>query len=117
MIAVRAANGTVYPVPYDFDYSGIVNARYAVPAAALNLPTVRERMYRGPCLKAEELTPYLSPLQGMRASILGVYDTVPGLDADYRNDARHYLDGFFRMLEKPGDVKRAFLDGCSRATM
>ena len=40
IILVRASNGTVYPVPYDFDYSGLVNARYAVPAKALNLPTI-----------------------------------------------------------------------------
>ena len=36
IILVRAATGIVYPVPYDFDYSGVVNARYAVPAKALS---------------------------------------------------------------------------------
>lgn len=117
IILVRAANGTVYPVPYDFDYSGVVNARYAVPAVALNLPTVRERLYRGPCLKAEELTPYLTRLKGMRDGILGLYDTVPQLDEGYRKDAKNYLDQFFKLIDRPGDVKRAFLDNCSRATM
>jgi hypothetical protein len=48
LILVRSSTGVTYPVPHDFDYSGVVNARYAVPAQALNLSTVRERLYRGP---------------------------------------------------------------------
>ena len=115
---VRASSGAVYPVPYDFDYSGLVNARYAVPAAALNLSTVRERVYRGPCRPLEQLAPSLEKMRGLRDAVLGVYDHVPGLDAGYRRDAKGYLDQFFRTLDKPGDVKKAFLDSCvKRPTM
>ncbi len=117
IILVRASNGTVYPVPYDFDYSGLVNARYAVPAKALNLPTVRERLYRGPCLAEENLTPFLTRLRGMRDGVLALYDQIPNLDAGYRKDARGYLEQFFKIIEKPGDAKRAFIDGCKRGTM
>jgi hypothetical protein len=117
IILVRAATGVVYPVPYDFDYSGLVNARYALPAKALNLSNVRERLYRGPCLKAEELAPLLARMQGQRDAIMALYDTVPALDEGYRKDARGYLDQFFKIIEKPGDVKRAFIDGCNRGTM
>ena len=117
IILVRSSTGVVYPVPYDFDYSGVVNARYAIPAAALNLATVRERLYRGPCLTQEDLTPFLTRLGGMRENILSLYDTVPALDNGYRKDARSYLDGFFKIIEKPGDAKRAFIDGCNRKAM
>ncbi|MBS1818196.1 MAG: hypothetical protein JSU08_09725 [Acidobacteria bacterium] len=117
MILVRGANGTAYPVPYDFDYSGLVNARYAVPAQALNLPTVRERLYRGPCMRADQLAPYFSRLQAIRDRIFLLYDSLPQLDAGYRKDARGYLGQFFSLIEKPAEVKRAFIDGCSRSTM
>jgi len=117
LILVRSSTGVVYPVPYDFDYSGVVNARYAIPAAALNLATVRERLYRGPCLTQEDLTPFLTRLGGMRENIMSLYDTVPALDNGYRKDARSYLDGFFKIIEKPGDAKRAFIDGCNRKAM
>ena len=36
--------GTI--VPYDFDYSGLVDADYAVPYEGLALESVRERRYR-----------------------------------------------------------------------
>lgn len=117
IILVRASNGTIYTVPYDFDYSGLVNARYAVPAKLLNLATVRERLYRGPCLTEENLAPFLTRMRGMRDSVMAFYDQVPSIDAGYRKDARGYLDQFFKIIEKPGDAKRAFIDGCKRATM
>ena len=117
IILVRASTGIVYPVPYDFDYSGVVNARYAVPAKALELPTVRERLYRGPCLTQDELSPVLASLGGMRENIMSLYDSIPSLDSGYRKDAKGYLDGFFKIIEKPGDAKRAFIDGCTRKAM
>ena len=106
-----------YPVPYDFDYSGLVNARYAVPAKLLNLPTVRERLYRGPCVTEETLTPHLTRMRAMREAVMAIYDQIPNMDAGYRKDARGYLEQFFKIIEKPGDAKRAFIDGCKRATM
>jgi hypothetical protein len=117
IIVVRAADGVMYPVPYDFDYSGVVNARYAIPAKTLNLSTVRERLYRGPCLTQEDLAPILARLQRMRDDLLGLYDTVPSLDDSYRKGAKSYLDGFFKIIEKPGDAKKAFVEGCNRKTM
>ena len=78
---------------------------------------MRERLYRGPCLTQEDLTPFLTRLGGMRENIMSLYDTVPALDNGYRKDARSYLDGFFKIIEKPGDAKRAFIDGCNRKAM
>jgi hypothetical protein len=117
IILVRAANGVAYPVPYDFDYSGLVNARYAIPAKALNLATVRDRLYRGPCLKQDDLTPILASFKAMRDNIMSLYDSIPALEDGYRKDAKNYLDGFFKIIDKPGDVKRAFIDGCDRKAM
>jgi len=45
---VQTPGGPVYTVPYDFDYSGLVDAVYAIPAKGLGITSVRERLYRGP---------------------------------------------------------------------
>jgi len=111
---VRAASGTAYPIPYDFDYSGVVNARYAVPSKPLGLGTVRERLYRGPCLTQEKLTPLLTRLTALHDDMLAVYDHVPSLDPGYSKDARGYLEQFFKTIQKPADAKRAFIDGCDK---
>ena len=36
-------------MPYDFDYSGLVNTDYAIPYEGLGLKSVRERRYVGIC--------------------------------------------------------------------
>ena len=37
------------PVPYDWDFSGLVDAPYATPPDSINVTSVRQRRYRGFC--------------------------------------------------------------------
>lgn len=110
---VETPAGGVYPVPYDFDYSGLVNAQYAIPAKMLNLTSVRERLYRGPCRTAAQFQPFFERMQSVRDQVLSLYDTIPGLDNGYRKDAQKYLRQFYETTESPNKVKAAFIDGCN----
>ena len=40
-------NMSFYPVPYDFDWSGFVNAPYAAPAPQIGTTHVCQHTYRG----------------------------------------------------------------------
>lgn len=115
---VRTLSGRLYPIPYDFDYSGLVNARYAVPDKQFGLASVRDRLYRGPCRPAADLEPFLAHLREVRSDVMALYDSTPGLSDGYRRDAKAYLEQFYRTIERPNDVKRAFVDNCgNRAGM
>jgi hypothetical protein len=114
---VRTPANVLYPIPYDFDYSGLVNTRYSVPDKRLKIASVRERLYRGPCHNAAALEPFLARLREARPAILAVFDSVPGLDPRYQREAKAYLEQFFAQIDRPGDVKRMFIDGCNRAGM
>jgi hypothetical protein len=112
-VAVQLPAGVVYPVPYDFDYSGLVNAAYAAPAPGLGITTVRERLFRGPCRTREELQPFFDSFKSIRAGVQIIYDSLPELfDAGSKKKAIGYLDGFYKTIDKPGDVKKAFIDKC-----
>jgi hypothetical protein len=118
IILVRMKNEVLHPVPYDFDYAGVVNARYALPDKQFGLTSVRDRLYRGPCRTAEELEPFFERLRGVRAEALAVWDAVPGLDPNYVRRAKDYLEEFYELIDRPRDVKRAFIDRCgNRAGM
>ena len=54
---VQTQEGRRYAVPYDFDYSGLVDAGYAVPGKNLPITSVRDRLYRGPCRTPAEWQP------------------------------------------------------------
>ena len=77
----------------------MVNATYAVPAENTGLTSVRERLYRGPCLP-EEITEKVSQL------FLEKKDAFEKIIRDFsylgerdKKDMLHYLGKFFDILE------------------
>lgn len=102
-----------YPVPYDFDYSGLVDTTYAAAdTKKLGIESVRDRLYRGPCKTAAELEPFFARFRAVRPDITAVYSALADLTPSYRRDALKYLDGFYRTIDRPGAAKAAFIDRC-----
>ena len=113
---VLTSDGRYVPVPYDFDWSGVVYTRYAKPDARLGIKTVQDRLFRGPCLTPPELAPALAKVSEKRDAIRELYGRLP-LDNDYRKRAIEYYDEYFSIVANQGRVRREFIDGCAgRAT-
>ena len=102
----------LYPVPYDFDLSGFVHAPYASPDPRIGIRSVLDRLYRGPCRTVEEFEEAAGALRAKRGDMLALIDSMADLDRDARVEAKEFLDSFFRSIEKPGAVKKQFVDGC-----
>ncbi|MDT8401262.1 MAG: hypothetical protein RQ743_06180 [Bacteroidales bacterium] len=88
------------PIPYDFDYSGFINASYAVPHELFPIKDVRERFYMGPCRPDSVYKRILQEFMDNREAFYSVKDRcelISERTAKYVND---YLDGFFNLLEK-----------------
>jgi hypothetical protein len=112
MRVVLTRDGQRIPVPYDFDYAGLVNAAYAAPNPLVRLSTVRERLYMGPCQTPAVFDVFAKRFLAARPQLLAVYDDLPHVSPKYASDAKKYLEGFFRTIETPGGIKRAFINGC-----
>ncbi len=110
---VRDQRGTIYPLGYDFDYSGLVNARYAAIDPRLKINSVRDRLYRGPCRTVEQLEPFLTTFRARKSEILALVDTIPDMQPGRRDDARKYLGEFLSTVENPKRAKRDLVDGCT----
>jgi hypothetical protein len=100
-------------VPYDFDYSGLVNARYAIPAKQFKLTSVRDRLYLGPCRPPAELEPFFARFHAVKPQVLALFDSIPGMEDDYRRSSRKYLERFYETISRPNEIKRAFVDECN----
>jgi hypothetical protein len=105
----------LYPVPYDFDLSGFVHAPYASPDPRIGIRSVLDRLYRGPCRTADEFEAAVAAFRAKRADMVGLIDSMTDLDRDAREEAREFLESFFRSIEKPGAIKKQFVDGCKPA--
>jgi hypothetical protein len=99
-------------VPYDFDWCGLVNAPYAVPAEILPIESVRGRYYRGFNRPDEELQPILDEFRQRRDEIYQTCRSVPFLSEKELNKILKYMDQFFKPIENPKSVEVAYHQEC-----
>jgi hypothetical protein len=83
------------PVPYDFDFSGLVDAPYATPPEGFSIRNVRQRLYRGYCAHSAQAPAVASEITAKRGELIALLGTVPGLDERNRARAAAYLDAGF----------------------
>ena len=114
---VQRPDKSLHPVPYDFDFSGLVNTPYAVPARGLLLKSVTERMYRGPCKRQEQVDPYVANFVAKRDQIRALPESIPGIDRRTRDEARDYIDGFYSSIRSTKDVRGLFVSCSPKPTM
>ncbi|HXP65596.1 MAG TPA: hypothetical protein VN815_08985 [Steroidobacteraceae bacterium] len=101
---VTGASTGLTPVPYDFDYAGLVNAPYAVPPAGIPVANVRVRRYRGFCAHNEEAKAFLAQTSGRRDSLMAILNETPQLEERTRRNAAGYLGDFFEEAGSPSKV-------------
>jgi hypothetical protein len=112
---VQDRSRTLYPLPYDFDISGFVNPPYARPDPRLGLSRVTERLYRGPCRSVDEFDAAAESFRARRADMITLLDSMRDLEKRPKDEAKDYLESFFRTIERPASNKRQFVDGCKPA--
>jgi hypothetical protein len=104
------------PVPYDFDYTGFVNASYAIPGDHLGIISVRERYYLGPCASDSA---YLDILSGFGRKEAQIRDLIMGftyLNERDRKELADYMDQFFREAEREHFIDRNLRGTCREIT-
>ncbi len=114
---LKTEANVLYPVPYDYDVTGLVNPPYASPDRKLGIQSVRERLYRGPCKTAAELEPVLARFRAKKNDILGLFDKQAGIDRRTLDGIKEFLGDFFSLIESPGRVKGKLIDGCKKGTV
>jgi len=106
---------TFYPMAYDFDMTGMVDAPYQRPDYRLPIKRVTDRLYRGcshpPELFAEIATHFLAK----KDSIYGVLRGVKGLTPARVKEAETFLDDFFKMIGDPKARQREFNSVCQQS--
>jgi hypothetical protein len=99
-------------VPFDFDLSGVVNARYAKPDSTLGISRVTQRRYRGYCISSESLAWALQAIKAQRDDIRSAVSEVPGLSEKDARVVLKYLEKFFDQAENESRLLRSFERGC-----
>lgn len=100
-------------VPYDFDHSGLVSAPYAQPAAALELTSIRERRYRGYCVKdMKQFDAVIAHFNAIKDDAYALYAQNELLEESYIKSTLKYFDEFYKIINNPKQVAREFQYPC-----
>ncbi len=109
-----STSAVIRTVAYDFDWSGVVNARYATPDARLGIKAVTDRIYRGPCLTPAQWKQTLDQFTAGRSAIDSIYKSIPSLEPRVLTESLAYYNDFFKLIADAKSVKRSLIDPCQR---
>jgi len=113
ILALNSGNPSGFlPVPSDFDYSGLVNADYAVPSEALGTNSVQERYYLGPCRPKQVHKETIQELARFEDEIMEYIKDFEYLDDTGKVDAIEYLDGYFNESKESWFIDRKIASTC-----
>ena len=100
-------------IPFDFDYSGMVDASYATPDKLLEIESVRTRVYRGICLiPEEEYQEYFQKFLDVKEELYALVLNFEFLDNRNRDEMIDYLDSFYEIIGDPRLARRNIISQC-----
>lgn len=114
---IGTSTGPIFALPYDFDVTGLVDARYARRLfrgnlERLGLRNLQDRRFRGLCQSEDRWPAVFDLFQDRRAAIEAVIQEQEGLDEDTREEALDYIREFYEMLDDPEDARKTFSREC-----
>ncbi len=113
-VMIRAEDGRFLIVPYDFDWSGVVDARYAFPDARLPITDVRQRIFRGFCREDVDQAALAQRFNDQREAIWALYEGMPGLDEGVKKKSLEYYEDFYEILNDPRRYAREITRACQK---
>lgn len=98
-IRLEGDNNKMIPIPYDFDYSGFVNAHYAMARDDLNLTDITDRVYKGPCRTEEEYRIMMDEFMAYKESFIEEVRNFEYLDRTVRKELINYIKSFYSLYK------------------
>lgn len=104
---------TPYAIPYDFDWSGIIDTRYAKPNPILNIRSVRQRLFRGFCRSPGVFEAEFAFFNRNKRAIYTLYrDLTPPLEQGELEQAIEYFDEFYAIINDPEEAEDEIIEKC-----
>lgn len=98
-------------VPYDFDYSGIVDTPYAIPPPQTKLTDVKSRFFLGFC-RRDKYKSIFDFYDSIRQDLSNEIDIADFLTEKSRNSMNEYLNEFYSYINDPKQVDKRFIKAC-----
>lgn len=104
--------GTLTPVPYDFDYSGLVYTPYASPPTEFPVYSVTTRYFRGFCWPDLDWQALFDNFRAIEAEVYDELKSLPRLSTKEKRRVRFFLKAFYDILENDDLYQKKIIDRC-----
>jgi hypothetical protein len=109
---ITIGSGQPIPIPYDFDFCGMINTSYAAAPPNLPIQSVRQRLFRGYCRHPGEYEKTMQGFLERRDEIYGLYKNFPYLNESVKKSAIKFLDQFYEVITNPKKTIKEFYNAC-----
>ncbi len=106
------ADDKIFPLPYDFDSAGIINAPYAAPPAGLPIKKVTQRLYRGYCRHNDGLEAAKQKSIAKEGEIMAVVNNENRLTDSTKKKATRYLENYYELIKDSKDFNKKIVEKC-----
>ena len=100
----QAKTSIPFPVPYDFDFCGMVNAPYALPSGHLPIKDVKERFFQWRGSQDEDFTTTFTLFSSKKQEMMRACQDFELLNDECKKEVLSYLNSFFDLLETPEQI-------------
>lgn len=100
------------PIPFDFDWSGLINIPYKVPTVAGMKTRVPERVFKGPCLTGKEAKKFKKFFEDKKLDLYNVYIDCKYINDDIKIETLNKLQLFYQILEDKYIFHSVFIGKC-----
>lgn len=103
--------GQIQPraIPYDFDYCGMVNQKYAVPYERLPIYSVREYYFKGQKVNLEEIKMAVEFYKPLKDTFKKIIDDADYLDRKSKKSMQKDIDEFYKRLNQEDKWEKRFI--------
>lgn len=95
-------------VPYDFDWSDLVNAFYTKPQGVSSAALKNGRVYKGLCQESVEYEAQIKYFNSKKDEIMKLVKDIKDLDKYNKTRAEIYLEKYYKILNKPESLNSIF---------
>lgn len=110
----RIATSQGIIVPYDFDFSGLVDTHYAIPHENFNIKSVRERLYIGICRDRQTFIKDLKEFENKKSEFYRIINDFEYLSDKAKKEMIDYLDTFFMGFDNRYSIVDDIMSECRR---
>lgn len=105
--------GELIPVPFDFDFAGVINTIYASPSKQVPIIQVTQRYFKGSCRPTDAYDATILLFNEKKEEIYSLYSSFEYLPKYIVKKSLRYYDKFYKIINRPELLDETFSTACN----